>query len=47
MGKVITDISKYPTAKDGRCDVPIPVEDGMGEFVEGCRKCDEECRRHN
>jgi hypothetical protein len=47
MCHVIAGVSKYPAAISSRCRVPVPKNNGVRKFPERCRKCDEQCRRHN
>jgi hypothetical protein len=47
VSQVITDVSKDAAAEDSGCNMPIPIEDCVGQFPErGCKR-DKESWRHN
>lgn len=47
MGQVVADITKNAPTEHRGSDIPVPVEDCMGQLVEGCCKNDEKGWRHH
>jgi hypothetical protein len=47
MGHVVTSVSEDAAAVRSQRSRPVPEDDGMCEFPEGCGKRDEKCRRHD
>lgn len=36
VGEVVADVAEDAPAEDGRCHIPVPVEDGVCEAIEWC-----------
>ena len=47
MGQIVADVAEDAAAEDRNRDVPVPVEDEVGEAVEGRGEHDEEGGRHD
>ena len=47
MGQIVANVAEDAAAVDRDRDVPVPVEDEVGEAVEGCGEHDEEGGRHD
>ena len=47
MREVVADVAEDAAAEDGGGDVPVPVEDCVGELVEGGGEDDEEGGGHD
>lgn len=47
MGQIVADVAEDAAAEDGDGDVPVPVEDKVGEAVEGGGEHDEEGGWHD
>ena len=46
VGTVVAYVPKDSTTENRSCDIPVPVEDCMSEFIERSRKDHEKRRRH-
>ena len=47
MCHIIADVAKNPSAKDGCCGIPIPIEHSVRELPKWCRKDEEQGRGHD
>jgi hypothetical protein len=47
MGHVVASVTKDASTIRSQCRIPVPEDDSVCKFPEGCGKRDEECRGHD